>query len=30
LAYGIALASVPVCVVFFLEFINSLIRVIKK
>jgi TRAP-type C4-dicarboxylate transport system permease small subunit len=29
-AYGIAIASVPVCVVFFLEFVNSLIRVVKK
>jgi TRAP-type C4-dicarboxylate transport system permease small subunit len=29
-AYGIALASVPVCVVFLLNFINSLIRIIKK
>ena len=29
-AYGIALASVPVCVVFFLGFVNSLIRVVKK
>ena len=29
-AYGIALASVPVCLVFFLEFLNSLIRIVKK
>ena len=29
-AYGIALASVPVCVVFLLNFINSLIRIVKK
>jgi TRAP-type C4-dicarboxylate transport system permease small subunit len=29
-AYGIAIASVPVCVVFFLEFVNSLMRVVKK
>jgi len=29
-AYGIAIASVPICVVFFLEFANSLIRVVKK
>ena len=29
-AYGIAIASVPVCVVFFLEFVNSLIRVVRK
>ena len=29
-AYGIALASVPVCMVFFLEFLNSLIRIVKK
>jgi TRAP-type C4-dicarboxylate transport system permease small subunit len=29
-AYGIAIASVPVCVVFFLEFVNSLIRIVKK
>jgi TRAP-type C4-dicarboxylate transport system permease small subunit len=29
-AYGIAIASVPVCLVFFLEFVNSLIRVVKK
>ncbi|UCE33321.1 MAG: TRAP transporter small permease [Deltaproteobacteria bacterium] len=29
-AYGIALASVPVCVVFFLEFLNSVIRIVKK
>jgi TRAP-type C4-dicarboxylate transport system permease small subunit len=29
-AYSIAIASVPVCLVFFLEFINSLIRVVKK
>jgi TRAP-type C4-dicarboxylate transport system permease small subunit len=29
-AYGIALASVPVCLVFFLEFVNSVIRIIKK
>jgi TRAP-type C4-dicarboxylate transport system permease small subunit len=29
-AYGIALASVPVCLVFFLEFVNSVIRIVKK
>lgn len=29
-AYGIAIASVPVCVVFFLEFVNSVIRLVKK
>ena len=29
-AYGIAVASVPVCLVFFLEFLNSLIRIVKK
>ena len=29
-AYGIAVACVPVCMVFFLEFFNSLIRVVKK
>ena len=29
-AYGIAIACVPVCVVFFLEFVNSLIRIVKK
>jgi TRAP-type C4-dicarboxylate transport system permease small subunit len=29
-AYGIALASVPVCVAFLLNFINSLIRIVKK
>jgi TRAP-type C4-dicarboxylate transport system permease small subunit len=29
-AYGIAVASVPVCMVFFLEFLNSLIRIVKK
>ena len=29
-AYGIALASVPVCVVFFLEFVNSVIRIVRK
>ena len=29
-AYGIALASVPVCLVFFLEFVNSVIRIIRK
>jgi TRAP-type C4-dicarboxylate transport system permease small subunit len=29
-AYGIALASLPVCMVFFLEFLNSLIRIVKK
>jgi TRAP-type C4-dicarboxylate transport system permease small subunit len=29
-AYGIAIACVPVCVVFFLGFVNSLIRVVKK
>ena len=29
-AYGIAIASVPVCLVFFLEFLNSLIRIVKK
>jgi len=29
-AYGIALACIPVCMVFFLEFINSLIRLVEK
>ena len=29
-AYGIAIASVPVCMVFLLEFINSLIRMVKE
>ncbi|MCK4787340.1 MAG: TRAP transporter small permease [Desulfobacteraceae bacterium] len=29
-AYGIALASVPVCLVFFLKFVNSVIRIVKK
>jgi TRAP-type C4-dicarboxylate transport system permease small subunit len=29
-AYGIALASVPVCLVFFLEFVNSVIRIVRK
>ena len=29
-AYGIAIACVPVCVVFFLGFVNSLIRAVKK
>jgi TRAP-type C4-dicarboxylate transport system permease small subunit len=29
-AYSIALASVPVCMVFFLQFLNSLIRIVKK
>jgi len=29
-AYGIAIACVPVCVVFFLQFVNSLIKVVKK
>ena len=29
-AYGIAVASVPVCLVFFLEFLNSLTRIVKR
>jgi TRAP-type C4-dicarboxylate transport system permease small subunit len=29
-AYGIAIACVPGCVVFFLGFVNSLIRAVKK
>jgi TRAP-type C4-dicarboxylate transport system permease small subunit len=29
-AYGIALASIPVCLVFLLKFLNSLARVVKK
>jgi TRAP-type C4-dicarboxylate transport system permease small subunit len=29
-AYGIAIACVPVCVVFFLKFVNSVIRIARK
>ena len=29
-AYGIALASIPVCLVFLLEFLNSLARMVKR
>ena len=29
-AYGIALASIPVCLVFLLEFFKSLTRIVKK
>ena len=29
-AYGVAVASVPVCLLFFLEFLKSLTRVVKK
>ena len=29
-AYGIAFANVPVCVVFFLRFVNSVIRIVRK
>ena len=29
-AYGIAIASVPVCVVFLLRFVNSVIRIVRK
>lgn len=29
-AYGISLASVPVCLIFFLQFLNSITRVLKK
>ena len=29
-AYGIALASIPVCLIFFLEFLNSLARIVKR
>jgi len=29
-AYGVALASIPVCLVFLSDFFNSLVRIIKK
>ena len=29
-AYGIAVASVPVCLIFFLEFLNAIVRIVKK
>jgi len=29
-AYGIAVASIPVCLMFFLEFLNAIVRIVKK
>lgn len=29
-AYGIALASIPVCLIFFFEFLNSLNRIVQR